>query len=252
MIPFSPGAPERLAQRLGALRDRYFVGRAAELDLFKAALASDERPFAVLYVFGPGGVGKTVLLRERWQPMFEAVRFPRALEADFLVGDHRFGVFVHDWRVDPPHLWVEAKAALDDSAIVDTTRGPSSRPLLEVLSQPDFEAAVRQALRDYHRPALASNPLLRSRLAFEYAGGTPTVATLKAVLGEAVGELRRHPRDEKLYRAVACTYLEPAGTQELAAERLGLPYNTYRYRLAAGIARIRERLWQRELQAVVE
>jgi hypothetical protein len=53
-----------LANRLNAERHRRFVGRAAELDIFRSALAADELLFNVLYVFGPGGVGKTTLLRE--------------------------------------------------------------------------------------------------------------------------------------------------------------------------------------------
>jgi hypothetical protein len=55
------------------------------------------------------------------------------------------------------------------------------------------------------------------------------------------------PGNERLYRALACTFFEPAATQELAAERLGLPFSTYRYQLAGGLRRVTERLWRREL-----
>jgi hypothetical protein len=53
-----------LAARLSRERHRRFVGRVAERDLFRSAITADELPFNVLYVFGPGGVGKTTLLRE--------------------------------------------------------------------------------------------------------------------------------------------------------------------------------------------
>ena len=43
------------------------------------------------------------------------------------------------------------------------------------------------------------------------------------------------------------TYLEPAATQELAAERLGLPFSSYRRHLTTGIARVTAALWNREL-----
>jgi len=53
-----------LAERLKAERHRRFVGRVRELNLFQSAIAATELPFYVLHVFGPGGVGKTTLLRE--------------------------------------------------------------------------------------------------------------------------------------------------------------------------------------------
>jgi energy-coupling factor transporter ATP-binding protein EcfA2 len=54
----------RLIDRLSEVRHLQFVGRNAERELFQSALAAAELPFLVLYVFGPGGVGKTTLLSE--------------------------------------------------------------------------------------------------------------------------------------------------------------------------------------------
>jgi hypothetical protein len=187
---------------------------------------------------------------ERWAPMFEAIRFPRTAEADFVVGGHCYGTFGHDWRADPVEGWIATKTALDAEARPSGEAGRPPPPL-EVLSRPDFEAAVRQALRDYHRPALASNPLLRSRLLVEQSGGAPSAASLRTLIDRSVAELGGAPRAQKLRRALVCTYVEPAATQELAAERLGLPFNTYRYQLAAAIRQVVERLWQRELGADV-
>jgi hypothetical protein len=56
-----------------------------------------------------------------------------------------------------------------------------------------------------------------------------------------------NPKDLKFHRAIWHTYIEPAPTQERAAELLNLPYNTYRYQLANGIERIVDWLWQREI-----
>lgn len=54
----------RLANRLTQARRQRFVGRRAELELFRAALSRDVPDFAVLHLYGPGGMGKTTLLRE--------------------------------------------------------------------------------------------------------------------------------------------------------------------------------------------
>ncbi len=67
---------------------------------------------------------------------------------------------------------------------------------------------------------------------------------LQSLLREAATALKAHPRDEKLYRAVWLTYFEPLETQEHVAERLGLPFSTYRYHLARGVERIADWLSQ--------
>ena len=54
----------RLADRLAAAGRGRFVGREAELELFRSALLAAEPTFAVLHLHGPGSVGKTTLLRE--------------------------------------------------------------------------------------------------------------------------------------------------------------------------------------------
>jgi hypothetical protein len=52
-----------LGDRLEATRRRAFVGRQAERAVFTAALAGEDGAFPVLYVHGPGGIGKSALLR---------------------------------------------------------------------------------------------------------------------------------------------------------------------------------------------
>ncbi|WP_158973225.1 ATP-binding protein [Streptomyces griseus] len=60
----TPGAPEgggRLRGRLGTARDRAFVGGEAETAHFRGMLAGVAPP--VLFVHGPGGIGKSTQLR---------------------------------------------------------------------------------------------------------------------------------------------------------------------------------------------
>ena len=108
---------------------------------------------------------------------------------------------------------------------------------------------MRRALRDYTRPAaLAASPLIRSRLVADGDGnGVAEAARLQALLREALETLNASPRDEKFDRALLYTFFQPATTQEGAAERLGLPFSTYRYHLARGEDRIVEWLWTLEL-----
>lgn len=178
-------------------------------------------------------------------PLFTSLHLWRAAGADFTVGNRRYGVFGHDWRVEPTDAWLRAK--VDRATSCEATPQPPPQPLL-VLSQADFAEAVRQALRDYVRPdRLAENRLLRTRLCRGNGEAAASVETLRGLLVEATNVLSGNPKDQKLHRALWHTFLDPAATQERAAEHLDLPFNTYRYQLAKGIERVTEWLWQREL-----
>jgi hypothetical protein len=67
------------------------------------------------------------------------------------------------------------------------------------------------------------------------------------MLRDAVESLRGNSRTERYYRVVHRTYLNPAITQERAAEELDLPFSTYRRHLATGIGLVTEHLWRREI-----
>ncbi|ACY98526.1 MULTISPECIES: AAA family ATPase [Thermomonospora] len=73
--------PATLADRLRQARRRRFVGRAEELELLRSALACDEPPFGVLFVHGPGGVGKSTLLTMLAEVAEEAGARPVRLDA---------------------------------------------------------------------------------------------------------------------------------------------------------------------------
>ena len=96
-----------------------------------------------------------------------------------------------------------------------------------------LDLGLGEALSEEVPPAIS--PLRRQMLLAELVQRAAT-ATLTA-----------NPKDAKLHRALWHTYLEPAPTQERAAELLGLPFNTYRYHLSKGIERVADWLWQREL-----
>ncbi len=181
---------------------------------------------------------------DQWDPFFELADFPRVQDADFEVEGRRYGLFCHDFRWTPVdaliELWTERALAQD----------PTLRPVAAatlVLSRSDFADAVKQGLRDLHRPeALAANPLTRTRLVSD-SGPGEQAAALAGLLRDAVTSLGDDPRETKFHRAVDRTYVRAATTQEAAAEILDLPFSTYRRHLARGVERVVDRLWEREL-----
>jgi hypothetical protein len=183
---------------------------------------------------------------DRWNDYFAFVDMPRAEGADFTVGGRSFGLFAHDFRRVPVEALLEV---LTERGLARQLTPQPATPTPLVLSQPEFEQAVKQALRNLRRPdLLARNPLLRTRLVRDHAGnGESDASTLEGLLRDAVDSLGEHPRDDKLLRAVDRTYLRPARTQEAAAARLGLPFSTYRRHLTQGVSRIIAWLWDREI-----
>jgi hypothetical protein len=162
-------------------------------------------------------------------------------------------VYAHDWRVDTFDAWWQRQAEF--SIAVDETFEPvAARPsnALVVLAETEFAESVRRALRDYHEvAALAGNPLLRSRVALDAVGREPGPPDLQALLRQSIEVLSRSERSEKFYRALWHTYIQPAASQERVAERLGLPFSTYRYHLARGTEQIVDLLWRRELHGAI-
>lgn len=70
-----------LSDFLDTARHRHFVGRAAELKLFRDTLNFPELPFYVLYVYGPAGVGKSGLLQQFSQVCEQLSATPIYLDA---------------------------------------------------------------------------------------------------------------------------------------------------------------------------
>ncbi len=141
------------------------------------------------------------------EPHLNAAHLWRTPEADFVVDGRRYGVFTHDWRVEPVAAWLNVKASLaaDPNLMLlppDSVRAPT----LLVLSRPDFADAVRQALRDYtHTAGLATNPLMRSRLVADVAeGGAAPQRRCRRCYA------RRSPASPPTRRTSSCT--APSGT----------------------------------------
>lgn len=88
---------------------------------------------------------------------------------------------------------------------------------LVALSQEAFAEAVEDALHDYLRPdVLRGNPLWRSCVqsrAAATAGDADLAAELRSLIKVAAEQLQQSPKENKYYRAVHHTYLQPALTR---------------------------------------
>jgi hypothetical protein len=162
---------------------------------------------------------------------------------------HGWVLFGRDWRAGPADSWLELMAERELDVDLDPDRlADDPPPRLNVLAWEEFAAAVREALREANQPErLAANPLARSRVVRDHLFDDDPGRTLADLLVEAVDALRGDERGDRLHRAVATTYFKRVPTQEAAAERLGLPFSTYRRHLTAGTEQVTAWLWEREL-----
>jgi hypothetical protein len=188
---------------------------------------------------------------EFWAPGFAYAEIKRAEALDFEIGGRQVGVYAHDWRTMPPAAWLEM---LGERELATFTPGvaPVQVEQLFVLGEIEFANALQSALKDYTRlDALRGNPLLRSRLVIDKAGigagETERIQALRGLIKTAAETLQSSPRQNKFYRPLYHTYIQPAETQEQAAELLDLPFSTYRRHLKSGIERVTELLWIQEL-----
>ncbi|MFF0087066.1 ATP-binding protein [Streptomyces canus] len=166
-------------------------------------------------------------------------------EARPVVGGHGYRLFAHDWRIQSGLEWtVEKHAAVQDgTAGVASPDGSPPEPLERLmLSRPEFDTAVRDALRVLWWPAeLAANPLSRSRLVAEDG------RSLHDVLLTAIDTLLEERGGETRHQVLTTTYSKAAPTQEAVARRLGMSFSTYRRHLTAAVHHVRDVLWSREL-----
>ena len=183
-----------------------------------------------------------------WGPVLAFAGLRHRPDADF-EQERASAVFAHDWRAQPPEAWLDALAERTPQATAPT-EAPRRDPLV-VLSHDGFEEAVREALRTYARPHhMRASPLLQSRLVRDAAppgaDEVDRIEVLRELIAEASQGLEESPREEPYARALHAAYLEPAPTQMLASERVGVPFSTFRRHLGRAVDHVVEELWRRE------
>jgi hypothetical protein len=188
-----------------------------------------------------------------WAPIFAYADMMRLADLDFRMDGRRYGVYGHDWRAVSPMAWLALMGERELGTVPITPPEPTEQII--VLGVSEFGGAVHEALKHVTRPlALRNNPLLYSRLVVDRVGRQTDIASrtneLLALLRAAAESMQTSPKDMRLYRVLYHTYFQPAATQEMAAELLGLPFSTYRRHLKQAIAHVTEILWQQEIDGV--
>ncbi len=175
---------------------------------------------------------------DRWAPVLEYVGHDR------LSGSLR-DVFAHDWAAVPRRAWLDRmQERLLHGLELSAPRARSVRT-----SRPVIQRALRDLLRNWrHRPTVAASPLIDSSLA-GHGDLATRIENLRAAVEEAVDSLQGTPRGDMLHRILAVSFFHGSPTQEEAAQRLNVPFGTYRHRLAAAIDQVAEELWRRAPQA---
>lgn len=180
-----------------------------------------------------------------WAPVLAFAGFHAWPGAEAEAGGVRYKAYGHDWRAEPPADWLDALASRVPGAPVPA---PEAGPTVVVLSRDDFDDAVRDALRVVAQPGqLLGNPLLDARLVRDRvgadAGDAERTEALTRLIAEAVDRIAEGRRGDQYAGAIRVTYLRPAPSQEIGAERLGVPYSSFRRHLARGTQQVADVLW---------
>jgi hypothetical protein len=120
------------------------------------------------------------------------------------------------------------------------------------LDRDHFAQAVARALRDVSRPErLRGNPLLTAgfieRMVGPGASEGQRIQVLRGMLERAIHELGLRPQYRRWQAVAETAYLHPVESQERMAERLGIPFSTYRRHLKSATEWITDFLWQLEV-----
>ncbi|MCM2422827.1 AAA family ATPase [Streptomyces sp. RKAG293] len=196
-----------MGEQLNRARERAFVGREEELRRFGAALAGDPQAPLVFYLYGPGGIGKSTLLRSledraraEGRPLLELDgRFVSRDPADFERAAAQFldvpgtVLFVDSFE----HCqWLETwlwqrflPRAADDALVVlagrippqpEWTADPAWAQILHVAELGPFSDEEARSLL----AAARIRPELREMM-LRFAGGNPLALSLAAAVGSA-------------------------------------------------------------------
>jgi hypothetical protein len=186
-----------------------------------------------------------------WQDVLQYFDYQRI--GDFAVDGRSFAMFGLDLRATSVTGWMRQWLERTNAGMRDLPEPAAETEVPIFLDGAEFGAAVREALRHWHDPAvLGRSPLLRSRLVRHQirpsADRNERTAAFRAIVLEAAGTLAQAQRSAAGYQALVRTYFDPAPVQKQAADELGMAFSTYRRHLTAAVTKLIELLWLRDAE----
>ena len=172
--------------------------------------------------------------------------------ADTVIGERTWCVYVNDWQRESPtryyRRFAERCIAFDQ---VVRGRAAPVQPHLEI-DEVAFRRAVLDALKRLHDPSrLRHNPLLGSALVLGEAGrgadDDTRMQVLRRQFDAGARALARDAAGERRAKVLRRAYLNPARSQQHAAEALHMGYSTFRRHLAEAREALTDELWRREI-----
>jgi hypothetical protein len=158
-------------------------------------------------------------------------------------------------RWSPPARHTRPPGARESSPPPREAAAPAESAAMPAGPEAEFAQALRRALRcNLAVSGLQKNELLRSQMVLESTQGsvatTSTVPVLRDIVLWSLASLESSsPRGRKQAQVLRLTFIEPAATQQEAAERLAMAFGTYRRYVTSALAELTSILWFRELSA---
>ncbi len=180
--------------------------------------------------------------------------WPMVLEIQNLAQEDLHGVpygwFGYNRRERPVMEWIENYTGQFDQLAPKPTPPPIGEQVY-ALERSAFDAAVKDALRKWRKPdRLEQSPLLQSRLVLDRCtagcGLDEKIKVLRDTLASSVNDFPGADFDDRPRAVLRTTYFEENLKQLAIAQRLNLPFSTYRYHLAQALERLCDVLWRME------
>ncbi len=234
----------KLSRRDGVVVSRFYIDGVSGRDLGPTTPLSPTAEIGLLlstprlalrFLVAPADIA--------WAGVWAQLGYTRIESCNF----EQDGVAMGAWQLDLRGVGASAYVRGVFAGMVQAGSRPSSAPPRAADVDRDFLGAVRAALRAMRDPVeLARTPLAQSAELDLGGGGDATglerAAALRARVSEALESMGGTAKGERWRRAIAGTYLESPASQEEIAERLGVPFRTYRDHLTHGVLELARRL----------